>query len=202
MKHSSQIIIALIGVAIASVAVYFASPVFVFIGSIVFLSNVIEYVYLLLTKPTNTNEPGCGCGVSAFVCVAIGVLCIFMNGNRYINELGTIRHRYEDCTHVKMYKVSKVGALICGCFEDCDVCEKRFVKEKMKIKEKAMKEKQKQDLQFVQEHINELEKVKKLIEKGDYDIDVDDYYFRYEIEEEIDEAIEERNDLFFESLAR
>lgn len=197
-------LIAIFGFILITIGYYiWFSPVLMLLGGIVLVSDIIGAIYLSVHKSDDGIE-NMGC-LTALLFTVILVAAFFMSKEYIIFSYGGYRHLYADCSHKESsvsHEVGKLSALIWGCTEDCTNCETRKKKEiERKVKEyKAQKKKD--DLKFINEQIEELEEVRTAILRGE-DVDVDDYEFRYDVEDEIREsAIEEYQDADYEPRGR
>lgn len=188
----------MIGLATIGISYYlWFSPLFIFIGGITFISGVLFSIITFIRKEDDTIENH-GCLV-IFVIILLVVSCLFRNTNGYVSVFGGTRHVYPDCTHMEgpdVHEVSMVSTMIWGCFNMCSYCLSR--REKNQREEMAERKKQEKinKLNFIDEHIEELQKVRQMI-VSNKEVDIDNYYFRYEVEDVIrDEAIEDYYDSY------
>lgn len=173
------------------------------IGAIIIIADCLCWVYYYSSKDEEACA-SCGCFVMLLL-VALCVASCFIGDHCYISRYGGARHYYIDCKEIEgksWQEVGKVSAYIWGCTEECSKCSKRKDVEKRK-RLQLIKEKQKaHDLKFIDNQISELKRVRQAIIKGE-EIDVDDYQFMYEVEDEIREsALEDYKDCQYESLCR
>ena len=176
----------ILGVGIALMAVFFYlwfSPLLLAICSIILIADIAVIVSQLMSK--NDDAPGCICAIGIFLIFALVVSDFFMRGTYYVSEFGGCRHLYQDCNGLcsRGHKVGKVGTMLLWCFDDCDLCHERSVMEQKRTE----MIKRESDISHIEDQIAELEKVKDRLRKGDA-IDIGDYAFRYQVEEEIAEA--------------
>lgn len=189
MKYKIQLSTIVLGALVAGVSFYFTYPVFFIIGVILSSSNIIEVIWLIVhNKEPNESEPGPACSISFVITIALSIICfVGRNAPCYIQGPNTTKHLYKDCSHFAeespVHEVSRVGSFVYLCFRDCQYCSKRQETEKQKRKAENERKRIKQDLQFIQDRINELDDVKQRIQQGEK-IDVYDYCFGYEMEEE------------------
>lgn len=189
MKYKIQLSSIILGALVAGVSFHFTYPVFFIIGVILSLSNIIEVIWLIVHKEEPVeSELGPACSIS--ILIAIVLLVIYFVGSNapcYIQGPNTTIHLYKDCSHFAgespVHEVSHVGAFVYLCFKDCQYCTKRQETEKQKRKAENERKRIEQDVLFIQGQIDELEDVKRRIRQGER-IDVYDYCFGYEVEEE------------------
>lgn len=145
----------------------------------------------------------------------IGVVALFYNNgiDYHISSYGDHRHLYADCSKKISNSdeiVSKLGATIWGCYEDCNVCNSRKETEEAQAKEEKERKRQEKienerinNIDVIRDQIAQLEQVLERLEAGDY-VDISGYAFRDDVEEEIykaakEDVLEELNDNFDES---
>ena len=202
--NKSYIYILIVGIAVFSASYYiWFSPLFMIIGIVIAIADIGFYVHYLFKKDNDVIE-SLGCLV-ALVCAILLAVSFFMGGKTYISSFGGYRHIYMDC-HDKegdsWYHVGKLSAYIWGCFDECQTCKNRK-KADDKRKLQQLKEREKvENLNFINQQISELEEVRQSIINGE-DVDIDDYRFSYDVEDEIYEsAIEDYKDVEYEPRGR
>lgn len=179
------------------------SPLFMAIGGIMILADVACYIHYYFKKDNKTVEnTGCLCALFFVILITVS---FFMGGEYKISSFGGKRHLYEDCQFlesVRIHDVHKMSALLWGCVDDCKFCNNRRHQEALKEKQQRMEKLMKENLDFIDQQISELQEVRNEIFCGKV-IDAEDYQFRYEVEEEIREAaIEEYRDGEYEPRGR
>lgn len=195
MKYKIQFSSIVLGALVAGVSFYFTYPVFFVVGLILSLSNLIEVIWLIVHKEElDESEPSPACSISILITIALLVMCfVGRNSHCYILGPNTTKHLYKDCSHFAernpVHEVSSVGAFVYLCFKECQYCSKRQEIEKQKRKAENERKRIEQDLQFIQDHIDELEDVKRRIRQGER-IDVYDYCFGYEVDVEEESEFE------------
>lgn len=202
--NKAYLIFLTIFIAIIAICYYiWFSPLFMLIGAILAISCLICFIHHLFTKSDDLAENG-GCLIS-FIIVAILVVAFFMSDKYVISKFGDQRHLYSDCRKIEgynLYNVSKFSAICWGCLEDCNQCASRHKAEIEKKKAEYKKKKKNADLKFIEQQIDELQNVKQAILNGE-DIDVNDYEFRIDCEDDIaSEAIEEYREGEYEPRGR
>ena len=96
---------------------------------------------------------------------------------------------------IKKHELTKLSALIWGCIHECSYCEGRRKKE-IERKIQFHKEKERREsLLFIDRQIEKLQQVREAILSGE-DVNVYDYCFEYEVEEDI---AEDAIDNFYDS---
>ena len=193
----TNFIISAIGVVVIFLSYFFwFSPLLMVIAGIVSLACLVEAIVPFFCK-TYDETKGLGCIYSLFIAFVLLVAGFFMNSEWHISRFGDLRHLYSDCPKKvadKDYAVRSLSAYLWGCFNECDVCAQRKVEDNKKKAEELKAKEKKENLDFINSHIEELQEVRRQILKGE-DVDVDDYSFRYEVEEYIREsAIDEYKD--------
>ena len=203
MKKSISIIAAL-GLTTIAIGYYlWFSPILMLLGAIILISDIIASIYLFLSKtPEGVENIGC---LTALIFAVILCTAFFMGNEYIIFNYGGKRHLYVDCSHkesCESHEVGKLSSIIWGCYEDCSYCTARKKKE-IERKFKEYKEKKKKDdLNFINVQIEELTKVRSALLRGE-DIDVDDYEFKKDVEDEIREsAIDEYRNADYEPRGR
>lgn len=136
-------------------------------------------------------------GCLLFLVIGLLVVCVFMSSMSYVSTFGGKRHIYIDCEHQEgdeMHELTKCSAFLWGCFSECKYCQERQKLEKEKRKLMRKEEQRKRNLAIINKQIEKLQEIRDAILSGE-DVDIDDYSFRYEVEEDIrNEAIEEYNE--------
>lgn len=198
MKYQAQLSCFLAGLTISSVAFLFKSPIIVVIGILIAAVHLIEYVCCLLSHKEDNGE-SIGCMIVALPIIILIGCAIIWDDNTHISGLGDLRHHYADCSKklnpTKDYEMIEFSAILCGCFNECELCNQKHNEEKRLKKEKKKQEKIKRDLDFINAQIKELKEVKTSLENGNDQIETWNYEFRYQCEDEI---IEEYKEVQFE----
>lgn len=199
-KYASLFAYVILGFVVAVVAVFLKSPLLFVIGGLLFVSNLLEVLILLGVRkdPVNDDGPGIGCAVSAFPIIGLCILAMVYSHRVHISALGDERHEYADCDK-KMdknvdYEVCEFSAMLCGCFTKCEKCAERLAIETEVQEKEEMEERRKEALDFIQDQIDELLYVRQAILVDSEDVDIQDYEFRYQCEDEILEIKDELDD--------
>lgn len=130
-----------------------------------------------------------GC-IGILIFIVLCPVALFLSSECYISAFGGKRHLYADCYNAAdVHEVTELGALLWGCTEECQLCEKRKQKEKQEKIKKKKEERNKLQVDFLTRQIAELDSVKRLVLKGE-DIDIREYEFRHNInfEQEYDDG--------------
>lgn len=203
MIKSISIIAALGLISIAIGYYLWFSPILMLLGGIILVSDIIAAICLFVrNRPANVGNIGC---LTAIILVAVLVAALFMDKEYIIFSYGGYRHLYVDCSHKEStigHEVRELSTLIWGCYEDCPYCSDRKKKEiERKVKEfKARKKKE--DLEFINGQIEVLKEVRSALMRDEF-VNVEDYEFRCDVEDEIREsAIEEYRDGDYEPRGR
>lgn len=199
-KYTSLLVCAVLGIVIAVVAIFLKSPLLFVIGGLLFVSNLLEILILIVLRkdPVNDDGPGIGCVVSAFSIIGLCILAMIYGHRVHISALGDERHEYADCDR-KMdksedFEVCEFSAMLCGCFTECEKCAERLARETEVQEREEMEERRKEALDFIQGQIDELLYVRQAILVDSEDVDIQDYEFRYQCEDEILEMKDELDD--------
>lgn len=181
-----------IGLTIIAIALFFKSPVFIAIGlSFVIVFIVVPIVQKIMKKEDDEDYWGFGCVFILAICVST---LFFSSKEYYVSGLREKRHIYEDCEYKdgnkSYYKVSKLGTILMGCLSDCEACENRHQEEKKQRKAERKHKQLQSDIEDIEKKIEILQDVLSRLREGE-SIDVSDYDFRYDVEDEIEEEREE-----------
>lgn len=197
-------IIAALGLTSIVVGYYiWFSPILMLLGGIVLVSDIIAAIYLFVrNRPDNVENIGC---LTAIIFVTVLVAALFMGKEYIIFSYGGYRHLYVDCSHKESiigHEVSKLSTLIWGCYEDCPYCSARKKKEIEREVKEFKARKKKEDLEFINRQIDVLKVVRSALLQDEY-VNVEDYEFRCDVEDEIREStIEEYRDGDYEPRGR
>lgn len=199
-----------IGLIIFAIAWYNMSPVFILMGILLIIVYVIILIIQKITKKEDDEVSlGCGCAVI----LAIGACSFFFSSGKeyYVSGWGDKRHLFGECEYRvnnnRDYKVGKFGAIVMGCLSDCEACQQKKKEEIKKKREKEARriaelelQRQQSDFGIIKKKIEVLLDVLSKIQDGE-DVDVTDYDFRKDIEDEIrEEVMEEMEDARWDAL--
>lgn len=190
----------IVGVIIVLMSWYFVSPLFFIIGLLIGLSNGINLLFTWNNKSSNSDKEFRGCMFVIPIIISIIIASFFWNKKCHVSAFGDKQHIYGDCDYRldkrHDYKMIQLSAYFYGCFSKCEHCKVRKeyqLEQKRKENEEQMRvwmiQKHKSDISFIESQIEELQDILEVLKNGDNSIDVSEYEFRKDIEDEIRESI-------------
>ena len=191
-----------IGLIIVLVSWYFMSPAFIVVGLLIAIGSGINLIKNRNKKTLTSDDEARGCVFTIPILLFMLLASVIWNDTCYVSAFGDKQHIYGDCDYRldkrHNYEMFQLSAFFYGCVSKCDQCEarKEYQRElKRKESEEQMRvwmiKKHKQDISFIESQIEELQDVLNDLKNGDNSIDVSDYEFRKDIEDEIRESIME-----------
>lgn len=180
----------IVGIAIILLSVYaIFSPYLLYVGVLLVLSCVVNIV-VELRSPGKTDELPIGCFLGGGLIFLLTISAFFIGaGDYHVSHWGDTIHCYKDCKYKDQsndYSVGLFNAYLMGSFDKCKTCFDKKEKEVEKERIESENERRKEKIEFIDEQIAELERVKKSLLNGEY-VDISYYNFVGDMENEDEE---------------
>lgn len=178
--------------------IYF-SPLLMLVGAYMLVAIILHFIFVEIY-----NKEAVSFNIGCFSLLFFAVVCLggMFGDQYYIGSMGGKKHIYKDCQYLKgeCHQVTSMSAFIWGCSDKCEKCKERKEKEIAKKREEIKIKIKKENIEFIDEQIQELLEVKRRLLNDEY-VDVEDYEFRIDIEDELTQS-EENEDYDYEPRGR